>query len=200
VVARAPAHLTYADEYYITKVDQLLLNCGEEPITRHRVHVVVDRYPDDPSVPNPHHRAHPLTFYELDLHGLCDGVPMQWRVVRDRDAEKVVALLFQNEERQFPLYPGEQAVISYTYRVSGEKWGNWFTRSTNWPTRLLEVAVDLPSTLRPSVWGVQISPNGTGPFPTPFAAEQRDATTRFSWRVADPPLGRSYRVEWCFGR
>ena len=49
------------------------------------------------------------------------GEPMQWRAKHDRDAFKEVWLLFENERRAFPLYPGERATIEYAYtRRRGE--------------------------------------------------------------------------------
>jgi transcriptional regulator with XRE-family HTH domain len=198
VVEREAAGLSYADGYYSVRVTRLLHNDGDEPITQHRVRVVVDRYPDNPPRSNRHHRQHPLTWDELGLLAFCDGVLMHWRPVVDRDAEKVIALLFENDERHFPLYPGEHAEIQYAYRVSSEKWGRWFTRSTTRPTLRLDIVVDLPSALGPKVWGIQNSENGSFPFPTPISATERETTTRFSWWVDNPPLGRQYRVEWCF--
>ncbi len=48
---------------------------------------------------------------------------MSWRVKDDQDAFKEVWLLFENDGAKFPLYPGESALIEYTYDVPGHKWG-----------------------------------------------------------------------------
>ena len=79
------------------------------------------------------HREHPLELDELALQAACgDGSAyerMHWRVKQDRDAFKEIWLLFENGEGRFPLYPGERTAVTYTYRVSEEKWGSWFQRA-----------------------------------------------------------------------
>lgn len=73
----------------------------------------------------------------------------------------------------------------------------WFTRSIKFPTRALEIVLELPSVLRPSVWGVQTSDlTGSKPFTTPIVAETTGNRARFSWEVDEPAFGTQYRVEW----
>jgi peptide deformylase len=82
---------------------------------------------------------------------------MTWKVKADRDAFKEAWLCFGNDRGRFPLYPGQQATISYSYTVDGGRWGPWFQRAVRLPTRRLSVALAFPATLSPVVWGTETS-------------------------------------------
>lgn len=74
---------------------------------------------------------------------------MRWTVRHDRDAFTEVWLLFENEYRKFPLYPGESAVTEYTNCVSDATWGRWFQRAVRLPTKRLSVELDFPTSVPP---------------------------------------------------
>lgn len=82
---------------------------------------------------------------------------MGWTVKHDRDAFKEIWLTFANDQARFPLYPGQEAEITYSYTVSGDKWGPWFQRAVRVPTRELSVTLAFPSALKPTVWGTETS-------------------------------------------
>lgn len=202
IVEQEIASLSHRDDKYHLVIRRDLYNAGTEPVTRYLMRVAVDRFPNDPSRSNRHHREHPLTFDELDLRAYCEvgggREPMEWRKKHDRDAFKEAWLLFENSEGRFPLYPGKRATIEYSYHVSDEKWGPWFQRAVHLPTRRLAVRLDLPADLDPHVWGVEISLSAEeGPLRTPVVRkEDSDGRARFEWSTEDPPLNARFRLEW----
>lgn len=203
IVEREQATLSYRDETYRCVIRRELYNAGSEPITRYLVRVAVDRYPGDPGRSNRHHREHPLTFAELQLHAhRLDGherEAMHWRTKHDRDAFKEIWLLFENTGRRFPLYPGDRATIEYAYHVGPDKWGPWFQRAVRVPTRHLAVRLDLPAALDPQVWGAETSLSAEeGPLRTPVARREEDDRIIFDWAVDQPPLNGRYRMQWRF--
>lgn len=199
VVEHEIAELTYRDGVYHSNIRRLLRNTGDEPVTQYLVRISVDRYPGDPERSNQLYREDPLTWEEIALSGQCGDERMAWRVKQDRDAYKEAWLLFENEDGRFPLYPGEQAWISYQYSVTSRKWGPWWARSIRWPTLRLSMTVTFPAKLQPAVWGVATTMAAeASPFPTPIVRQQKDDEVVFTWSVEDPPLGAWYRVEWKF--
>lgn len=109
---------------YHLRMRRLLRNTGTEPVTRYLVRINVDKYPDDPERSNALYRRRPLTWDELGLVAHCGSEPMRWTVKHDRDAFKELWLQFGNGRTRFPLYPGQEAEITYSYSVSADKWGN----------------------------------------------------------------------------
>ncbi|MCA1705445.1 MAG: peptide deformylase, partial [Actinobacteria bacterium] len=148
------------------------------------------------------YRNNPLTWAEIDLNAWAGddrGEPMQWSVQHDRDAFKEVWLLFANNSRLFPLYPGESTWIEYTYTVRDDKWGNWFRRAVRLPTKHLSVRLDFPADLDAAVWGLYTSMAAESmPFPTAIHAQETGNRRIYSWSTEDPPLHTRYRLEWHF--
>ncbi|AEV89127.1 formylmethionine deformylase [Actinoplanes sp. SE50] len=202
VVEREIAELAYTDGAYRCRVLRSLYNAGVEPVTRYLVKMAVDRYPNDPTGSNRHHRENPLTFEELDVHAVAGegdaAEPMRWRVKLDRDAAKEIWLLFANERGQFPLYPGERTTIQYAYTVGEEKWGQWFQRAVRLPTRSLTVRLNLPERFEPQVWGVEVSLNAEVPVRTPLERRNEGGRAIFEWSTDQPLLNARYRLEWRF--
>jgi peptide deformylase len=202
IVEREVAELAYQDGAYRCRIRRSLYNAGVEPVTRYLVRIAVDRYPHDPAGSNRHHRAHPLSFAEMDLQALCgegDAVePMQWRAKLDRDASKEVWLLFANDDGQFPLYPGQRTTIEYAYTVSEEKWGQWFQRAVRLPTRSLTVRLDFPAEFEPQVWGVETTLAAEVPVRTPLERRNDSRRAVFEWSTDAPALNARYRLEWRF--
>ena len=167
VVNEEVAELSYTGDAYTARIRRSLYNAGDDPVTRYLVRVSVDRYPTDPDKSNNHYRRHPLTFDSLALTAVCgeadEQEPMNWRVKQDRDALKELWLLFENEQGRFPLYPGQRTTIEYRFRVSEQQWGAWFQRAIRLPTSRLRVALDLPASRAPQVWGVEIDGGGRCP-------------------------------------
>lgn len=202
IVEQEVAELTYTDGAYRCVIRRSLYNAGTEPVTRYLVKISVDRYPHDPQGSNRHHRQHPLSFEEMDLHaaaGLGDATePMQWRLKLDRDAAKEVWLLFANDHGQFPLYPGERTMIEYAYTVGEEKWGQWFQRAVRLPTRNLTVRLNFPVEFEPQVWGFETSLAAEVPVRTPLERHDEERRAVFEWSTDAPLLNARYRLEWRF--
>ena len=202
IVEREIAELTYTGGAYRCRVRRSLYNAGSEPVTRYLVKISVDRYPQDPTGSNRHHREHPLTFEEMALEALAgegDAIePMQWRVKLDRDAAKEIWLLFANDRGQFPLYPGERTAIEYAYTVGVEKWGQWFQRAVRLPTRLLTVRLNFPVVFDPQVWGVEASVAAEVPVRSPLERRNEGDRAIFEWSTDVPLLNARYRLEWRF--
>ncbi|BCJ53422.1 hypothetical protein Asp14428_48970 [Actinoplanes sp. NBRC 14428] len=202
IVEQEVAELTYTQGAYRCRIRRALYNAGVEPVTRYLVKISVDRYPHDPAGSNQHHRSHPLSFDEMDLHAVAGegeaAEPMHWRLKLDRDAAKEVWLLFANDHGQFPLYPGERTTIEYAYTVGEEKWGHWFQRAVRLPTRNLTVRLDFPVEFEPQVWGVETSLAAEVPVRTPLERHNDDRRAVFEWSTDAPLLNARYRLEWRF--
>lgn len=200
VVDHDHAELTYDAGVYRATMRRRLINHGEAPVTRYLIRISVDRFPGDPEGSNQLYRDAPLTWDELDLHawlGPDRDEELTWSIQHDRDAFKEIWLLLSGEAGRFPLYPGQAAWIEYTYTVPVTKWGNWFRRAVRLPTRNLSVALDFPTALGPTVWGLHTSLTAESlPFPTPIDVQQDGDRTRYSWSTHDPPLHARYKLEW----
>ncbi len=202
IVEREVAELAYTDGAYRCRVQRWLYNAGVEPVTRYLAKISVDRYPHDPAGSNQHHRQHPLSFEEMDLHAVAGegdaAEPMHWRLKLDRDAAKEVWLLFANDHGQFPLYPGERTTIDYAYTVGEEKWGHWFQRAVRLPTRRLTVRLDFPVEFEPQVWGVETSLAAEVPVRSPLERHNDAGRAVFEWSTDAALLNARYRLEWRF--
>jgi peptide deformylase len=199
VVEDDHAGLSYDGAVFRASQRRLLLNSGPEPVTRYLMRISVDRYPGQPERSNALYRARPLTWAELGLTASCDGEPMSWKVKADRDAFKEAWLCFENGRGRFPLYPGQQATISYSYTVDDGRWGPWFQRAVRLPTRRLSVDLVFPAALGPVVWGTETSATAEAiPLRTAPARAELGGQAVFSWATSDPPVGARYRLEWRF--
>ncbi|MEW2401362.1 peptide deformylase [Streptomyces sp. NPDC046862] len=199
LVLEDEAALTFGDGNYRLRMRRLLRNDGTEPITRYLVRIAVDRYPSEPERSNALYRRNPLTWEELNLEAYCANEPMGWTVKHDRDAFKELWLQFQSPTSRFPLYPGQEAEITYSYSVSAEKWGPWFQRAVRLPTRHLSVELAFPRELEPTVWGTETSLSADfAPLRTPPQRTGRGDQTIFTWATMDPPLHARFRLEWRF--
>jgi peptide deformylase len=193
------AELTYDGAFFQASQRRRLRNDGPGPVTRYLMRISVDRYPGQPERSNALYRARPLTWDQLGLTASGDGEPMTWQVKADRDAFKEAWLCFENDRGRFPLYPGQQAVISYSYTVDDGRWGPWFQRAVRLPTRRLSVALVFPAALDPVVWGTETSTTAEAvPLRTRPERAARDGATVFTWATSDPPVGARYRLEWRF--
>ncbi len=198
IVEQEIAELTHVDGDYRCRVVRDLFNAGSEPVTRFLARIAVDRYPHDPERSNLHHRAHPLTYDEMQLTAHCGGEPIRWTIRHDRDAFKEVWLLFENDNGRFPLYPGRRATIEYAYTVGGEKWGPWFQRGVRLPTRHLTVRLRFPVEFEARVWGVETSLAAESPVRNPVRRYSDGTTATFEWSTDAPALNACYRLEWRF--
>lgn len=199
VVEHDHAELSYDGAYFRASQRRVLLNGGADPVTRYLMRISVDRYPGQPERSNALYRARPLTWDELGLTASCDGEPMTWRAKADRDAFKEAWLCFENDRGRFPLYPGQQTVISYSYTVDDGRWGPWFQRAVRLPTRRLSVSLAFPAALDPVVWGAETSATAeASPLRTAPSRADHGGQAVFSWATSDPPVGARYRLEWRF--
>jgi peptide deformylase len=205
IVEHDHAELRYDGNTYTAAMRRTIVNAGPDPVTRYLIRISVDRHPGDPDASNRLYRAHPLTFDELDLAATCDGEPMKQQIKLDRDSFKEVWLCFENDRYRFPLYPGQRAVLEYSYRVGDDKWGQWFQRAVRLPTLHLSVRLVFPTDLAATVWGTETSTTAEAvPLHTPIN-QRHDADGHatgpvdvFDWATADPPLNARYRLEWRF--
>jgi len=201
IVERETATLSYLDGVYHCSVRRRLYNAGPEPVIRYPVRVSVDRFPGDPGRSACHHAEHPLTVDELGFSAVTDQAPdeeMLWRVTRDYNCYKRIVLLFASARARFPLYPGHRADVTYSYRVSEEKWGPWFEREIRLPTAQLSVRLRFPRSVRPVVWGERHSLTGDEPLNTPVAEAVEGDVTTFEWLSENPLIPTRYRFQWRF--
>ncbi|MET8981658.1 peptide deformylase [Streptomyces sp. NPDC004539] len=197
VVLEDEAELSFDGSDYHLRMRRLMRNDGTEPVTRYLVRIAVDRHPDDPERSNTLYRRSPLTWEELALEARCGGEPMGWTVKHDRDAVKELWIEFRNPTRRFPLYPGQSAEITYSYRVGADKWGRWFQRAVRLPTHRLSVQLAFPTGSEPEVWGTETSLSADAvPLRTPPRRTEQDDRTVFTWTTMDPPLHARFRLEW----
>ncbi|MFE9974015.1 peptide deformylase [Streptomyces hirsutus] len=197
LVLEDTAALRYDGSVYHLTMHRRLRNTGTEPITRYLVRIAVDRYPGEPERSNALYRNHPLTWEELQLQAHCGDEQMGRVVKHDRDAFKEVWLEFANTRSRFPLYPGQEAGITYSYSVTADKWGPWFQRAVRLPTRELTVSLSFPTALQPAVWGTETSLSANfAPLRTPPTQVVDADHTVYTWTTLDPPLHARYRMEW----
>ncbi|MFJ6752510.1 peptide deformylase [Streptomyces sp. NPDC091266] len=197
LVLEDAAALRYDGSVYHLTMHRRLRNTGTEPITRYLVRIAVDRYPGEPERSNALYRAHPLTWEELQLEAHCGDEQMGRVVKHDRDAFKEVWLEFANARTRFPLYPGQEAGITYSYSVTADKWGPWFQRAVRLPTRELTVSLAFPTDFQPTVWGTETSLSASfAPLRTPPTQAIDADHTVYTWTTLDPPLHARYRMEW----
>jgi len=200
------ATLSYVDGEHHCAVRRTLYNASTEPVSRYLIHVTVDRFPGEPERSSQYHRAHPLRLDELDLSATARSVHdeslwerMDLRVKHDRDAYKEIWLLLENENRRFPLYPGQRVIIDYAYRVAAELSGPGLARAVRLPTRQLTVRLDLPESLMPAVWGVETSLSAEEvPLRTPIESSVAGDRIIYEWTVDGPPLNARYSLRWKF--
>ncbi len=199
IVEHEHAELSFADGVYRCVVRRELLNAGSEPVTRYPARIAVDRFPAEPERSNRHYHDHPLRWDELELTARCGDEVMRWRPKHDRDAFKEVWLLFENDDTRFPLYPGRQTTIEYSYVVGQDKWGTWFQRAIRLPTRRLSVRLCFPASVQPLVWGVETSLTSEAvALRTPVNEHHHGDQVVFDWGIDDPALGARFRLEWRF--
>jgi transcriptional regulator with XRE-family HTH domain len=196
VVQHDEAWLRRGPDAYDVRMRKTILNVGQVPVLRYLMRVTVDKYPGEPKRSNAYYRGRPLTMEELHLAAHCEGEPMDIQVAQDRDSSKEIWLLFCNPRCQFPLYPGKQAVVEYSFRVCLSKWGDFFQRSIRLPTRRVSVHLEFPAALEPVVWGVETSPAANELlFANPIEQTVSDAV-QFDWSAHRPPIGTRYRLQW----
>lgn len=200
VVERDEASLHYDGRTYTATQRRLLFNTGTEPVAQYLIRISVDRYPGSPERSNELYREHPLRWEDLQLRALHrGGGPMRWRVQHDRDSVKELWLLFENDTRRFPLYPGEREWIEYSYTVPDTQWGHWFQRTVRLPTSHLHVELDFPNELQPVVWGQETTMTAAAlPLRTAIARRETNGRAIFTWSTDHPPLHARYRLEWTF--
>ncbi|PSK96871.1 peptide deformylase [Murinocardiopsis flavida] len=191
------ARLVYRDGRYKARMRRRIVNGGSDPVSRYLVRISVDRYPGQPERSNELYRSHPLTWEALSLTATCDGDPMRWVAKHDRDSFKEVWLCFDNEESRFPLYPGQSAVLEYSYAVGAEQWGQWFQRAIRLPTNDVGVELAFPSELAPDVWGTETSTTAEAvPLRDPIQRSVDGDDAVFTWSAHRPHIGARYRLEW----
>ena len=191
------AELRYREGVYTATMRRRVVNGGDEPVTRYLVRISVDRHPGRPELSNELYRNHPLTWERLDLTASCDGEPMVWVPKHDRDSFKEVWLSFENEHSMFPLYPGQSALLEYSYVVGADQWGQWFQRAIRLPTRAVSVELRFPTSLEPAVWGTETSTTASAvPLRSAVQSHRDGDEMSFTWHTNDPPIGARYRLEW----
>jgi peptide deformylase len=201
IVRHEEAECAYLDRAYHMHIRRQLQNASDSPVTRYLIRISVDRHPKTPERSNELYRERPLAWEEIDLRAWCLDEPLAWEVKHDRDAFKEVWILFENEHRKLPLYPGETTWIEYRYTVGADKWGQWFQRAIRLPTRRLTVHLVFPASLEPVVWGTETTMTAES-VPVRTAISQREEHTQriFSWTTDNPPLHARYRFEWLLGQ
>lgn len=193
------AWLRRRNDSYELHMRKVLANVGETPILRYFMRVAVDRFPHDPRRSSAFYRANPLTVEELDLRASCGDEAMEYQIAQDHDSSKDIWLLFKNGACEFPLYPGKEATVDYTFRASATKWGDFFQRSIRLPTRRVSVHLRFPLAFETAVWGVETSPSASHqPFPSPIETSTWGDEACFDWSAHRPPIGARYRLQWRF--
>ncbi len=199
LVEHDDAELFYDGASYRATQRRRLLNASSDPVARYLIRISVDRYPGSPERSNQLYRANPLTWEEISLSASINGEQIGWKIQHDRDAFKELWLLFENEYGRYPIYPGESALLEYTYTVSDDKWGTWFQRAVRLPTRRLSVQLDFPADLEPAVWGTETTMTAAAlPFRTAITTTTARDRKIYSWSTENPPLHARYRLEWKF--
>jgi hypothetical protein len=203
IVAAEWAMASLHDDHYRYTIRRALVNTGPTVVTRLPLRVAVDRYPGDPVRSNRYHQTNPLTVEEIDLRawltvaGGAPSEPLSWRTTQDRPDFKEFWVLLAGPHAQFPLNPGQRAVVEFAYRVPVGKVGDRFERSVALPTDRLELCVDLPAAARPAVWGSHSSLSAEDvPLGTPITQGRVGERAVFSWATEQPTLHSRVQLQW----
>ncbi|MFF5081315.1 multiprotein-bridging factor 1 family protein [Actinoplanes sp. NPDC000266] len=191
------ATLTYTDDWYVCRVERLVRNVGDRPVTTCPVRIDVDRFPDQPGVSRRLYQEKPLRLADLDFAAAAGEELMDVRVTRTSDAYLKLALVFGNARARFPLYPGEQTRVAYSYRVPASQYGQWFQREVRFPTRALTVSLRLPESLGAEVGAEVLSYAGIKSY-TPTVAHADDGTVLHTMRMRELLLTSQVRLRWRF--
>jgi transcriptional regulator with XRE-family HTH domain len=194
------ATLTYTDGWYACRVQRLVRNVGDRPVTTYPVRIDVDRFPDQPGVSRRLYQETPLQLADLGFSAEAgDGQtePMDVRVARTSDAYLKLALVFGNARARFPLYPGEQTTVSYSYRVPVSQYGQWFQREIRFPTRALTMSLRLPVSLGAEVGAEILSYAGIKSF-RPTESPGENDTVVHTLRLRELLLTSQVRIRWRF--
>ena len=200
VVEEETAALTYDDGWYRCRVDRVVRNVGDRPVTCYPVRIDVDRFPDQPGVSRRLYAESPLRLTDLDFvaeAGEGRPEPMDVRVTRTHDAYLKLALVFGNARARFPLYPGERTTISYSYRVPASLYGQWFQREIRFPTRALTMSLRLPAGLAAEVGAESLSYAGIKAF-SPTESPGENGTVLYTLRLRELLLTSQIRIRWRF--
>ncbi|MEV4344619.1 helix-turn-helix transcriptional regulator [Actinoplanes sp. NPDC049596] len=191
------ATLTYDDGWYACRVERLVRNVGDRPVTTCPVRIDVDRFPDQPRVSRRLYQESPLRLADLGFTAAAGEEPMDVRVTRTSDAYLKLALVFGNARARFPLYPGDQTRVSYSYRVPVSQYGQWFQREIRFPTRALTMSLRLPEKFGAEVGAEVLSYAGIKSF-TPTVAPGDDGTILHTLRMRELLLTSQVRLRWRF--
>ncbi|GAB2620030.1 hypothetical protein Aab01nite_34280 [Paractinoplanes abujensis] len=200
VIEEENATLTYADGWYSCRVERVVRNVGDRPVTCYPVRVDVDRYPDQPGVSRRLYAESPLQLSDLgfEAHAGDDRPePMDVRVTRASDAYVKMVLIFGNARARFPLYPGERTRVTYAYRVPASLWGQWFQRDIRFPTRALTMSLRLPAGLAAEVSAETLSYAGIKGF-SPTESPGDNGTVVYTLRLRELLLTSQIRLRWRF--
>ena len=200
VVEDETAALTYDNGWYRCRVDRVVRNVGDRPVTCYPVRIDVDRFPDQPGVSRRLYAESPLQLSDLDFvaeAGEGRPEPMDVRVTRTHDAYLKLALVFGNARARFPLYPGERTTIAYSYRVPASQWGQWFQREIRFPTKALTMSLRLPAALAAEVGAEILSYAGIKAF-SPTESPGENGTVVYTLRLRELLLTSQIRIRWRF--
>ncbi|WP_250032971.1 helix-turn-helix domain-containing protein [Paractinoplanes maris] len=203
VIEEENATLSYVDGWYLAKVERVVRNVGDRPVTCYPVRVDVDRFPDQPGVSRRLYQESPLQLSDLDFEASVASVgddrsePMEVRVTRSSDAYLKMVLVFGNARARFPLYPGECTRVTYSYRVPASLWGQWFQRDIRFPTRALTMSLRLPASLGAEVSAESLSYAGIKGF-SPTESPGENDTVVYTLRLRELLLTSQIRIRWRF--
>ena len=191
--------------HYLVMVRREFRNATEGPIVRCPVGIAAGHFvgvDDDDVAFDPHHGAF---WQSIEFAGRCGDLPMRFKPEPYPDRLAEGWLYFENDDCQFPLYPGRSAVVEYTYRVPRSKWGDRLERGVALPTSQLSIKLVFPAPVAPMwVWGVEDS---TAASERPLRSEIErsrhgaaagDQWAEYEWVTTSPPLWTTYRLEWQF--
>jgi len=200
VIEEENATLTYADGWYFARVERVVRNVGDRPVTCYPVRVDVDRFPDQPGVSRRLHAESPLQLSDLDFEASAGDErpePMEVRVTRSSDAYVKMILVFGNARARFPLYPGERTRVIYSYRVPASLWGQWFQRDIRFPTKALTMSLRLPASIAGEVNAEILSYAGIKGF-SPTESPGENGTVVYTLRLRELLLTSQVRIRWRF--
>ncbi|WP_127501679.1 helix-turn-helix domain-containing protein [Actinoplanes solisilvae] len=200
VIEEENATLSYAEGWYFARVDRVVRNVGDRPVTCYPVRVDVDRFPDQPGVSRRLYAESPLQLSDLDFEASAGDErpePMEVRVTRSSDAYLKMILVFGNTRARFPLYPGERTRVTYSYRVPASLWGQWFQRDIRFPTRALTMSLRLPASLAGEVSAEILSYAGIKGF-SPTESLGENGTVVYTLRLRELLLTSQVRLRWRF--
>jgi predicted MPP superfamily phosphohydrolase len=194
--------LRLEDEQYFATFEKEYLNETDDPISAVTARLIVNIFPDDPKRARQYYRKHPFTLKRIGFRAESEGRPLRVKLVHDHNENKEVMLLLENAKHgKFPIVPGGECKVAYTFAVSTDLWGSYLERNIQLPTALVECELSFPEGRVQRLWGIRDPHILNGTRIEPAVERRREAgRVLYHWQREAPRLSSRYRLSWTWAK